>query len=88
MCFLRSKKYAPKILKLSEIDTYQKAKIVLIKIETDEILERLSAMGLVPGAEIEVIRGMVKGPMIVKVKGSKIALGDDIASKIFVKVKK
>jgi DtxR family Mn-dependent transcriptional regulator len=77
-----------KILRLSEIDSYQIVKVALIRIDTDEILDRLNAIGIVPGAKIEVIRGMVRGPMIIKVKGSKIAIGDDIASRIFVEVMK
>jgi DtxR family Mn-dependent transcriptional regulator len=77
-----------KILRLSEIDSYQIVKVALIKIDTDEILDRLNAIGIVPGTKIEVIRGMVRGPMIIKVKGSKIAIGDDIASRIFVEVMK
>lgn len=45
---------------------------------------RLAAMGLVPGIEIEVVRNSVMGPVIVQVRGSRMALGRGMANKIFV----
>jgi Fe2+ transport system protein FeoA len=43
---------------------------------------RLAAMGLVPGAEIEVLRNSPQGPFLIAVKGSRIALGRGMAQKI------
>jgi Fe2+ transport system protein FeoA len=45
---------------------------------------RLAAMGMVPGAEIEVIQNSFFGPFIVMVKGSRIMLGRGMAQKIIV----
>lgn len=45
---------------------------------------RLAAMGLVPGAEIEVLRNSMQGPFLIAVKGSRIALGRGMAQKILV----
>jgi ferrous iron transport protein A len=45
---------------------------------------RLAAMGLVPGAEIDVIMNSSHGPFIVAVKGSRIILGHGMARKIMV----
>jgi Fe2+ transport system protein FeoA len=46
---------------------------------------RLSAMGLVQGAEIDVIRNSAHGPVVVAVNGSRVMLGRGMASKIDVK---
>lgn len=43
---------------------------------------RLSAMGLVPGALVEVLRNGWGGPFLISVKGSRIALGRGMAGKI------
>lgn len=45
---------------------------------------RLAAMGLVPGAEVDVIMNSPRGPFIVAVKGSRIALSRGMAQKIMV----
>jgi len=43
---------------------------------------RLTALGLVPGAEIEVVRNSGRGPFIVAVGGSRIVLGRGMAANI------
>ncbi len=45
---------------------------------------RLAAMGLVRGAEVEVVRNSGHGPFIVSVKGSRIILGKGMASRVYV----
>lgn len=45
---------------------------------------RLTAMGLVPGVEIEVLRNSLHGPFIVAVKGCRMVLGHGITQKIMV----
>jgi len=45
---------------------------------------RLSAMGMIPGVEIDVISNSDHGPFIIAVKGSRIMLGRGMASKIVV----
>lgn len=45
---------------------------------------RLAAMGLVPGAEIEVVRGSARGPFVVSVKGCRLMLGRGMAHRILV----
>jgi len=45
---------------------------------------RLAAMGIVPGEELEVINSC--GPVIVSVKGTRLALGQGVAQKIMVSV--
>jgi len=45
---------------------------------------RLAAMGMVPGAEIEVIRSSTWGPVVVAVNQGRLALGRGMAHKIMV----
>jgi ferrous iron transport protein A len=46
---------------------------------------RLSAMGLVPGVEVRVVRNKGRGPALVEVKGTRLALGRGMAAHILVK---
>ncbi len=48
------------------------------------IVARMAAMGVVPGAELEVVRNPGHGPLIVRVKGSFLALGRGEAVKVMV----
>ena len=45
---------------------------------------RLSAMGLVPGMHIEVISNNQRGPLVVRVMGSRIIIGRGMAQQIMV----
>jgi len=45
---------------------------------------QLTAMGLVPGVEIEVLRNSPHGPFLIAVKGTRIMLGRGMAHKIMV----
>jgi len=45
---------------------------------------KLAAMGLVPGTQIEVIKNLSPGPVIISVRGSRIMLGHGMAQKIMV----
>ncbi len=58
----------------------------LVSVDAGHSLQgQLTAMGLVPGVEIEVLRNSFKGPFIIAVKGSRIMLGRGMAQKIVVK---
>ncbi len=46
--------------------------------------QRLAAMGLVPGALMEIVRNEGNGQVIVNVKGSKVVLGRGMASKMII----
>jgi len=46
---------------------------------------RLTAMGLVPGAELQVVRNGGRGPFIVAVKGTRLMLGRGMAEHIVVR---
>lgn len=48
------------------------------------IISRLSAMGLSVGSELEVLENRGQGPVLVRVRGTRIALGRGEALKIIV----
>ena len=63
-------------------------KVRLIKVDSGQGLRgRLMAMGLVTNAEFSVVNNN-SGPLIIKIKESKIALGRGMANKIMVSLKK
>ncbi len=54
-----------------------------------KVLQRLLDMGLTPGTRIQVVKvAPMDGPVEVSVRGSKLALGQDIACNVFVEVEK
>jgi len=50
------------------------------------VMRRLADLGLVPGATVRVIHSTGGGPILLEVKGSRIALGRGICMKILVEV--
>ena len=61
-------------------------RVSLVSVDAGHKLKaRLAAMGLVPGAEIEVIRNLRSGPFVIMIKGSRIILGGGKSLKIVVK---
>jgi len=52
----------------------------------DKVLRRLMEMGLTPGAKLKISRvAPLRGPVEIAVRGSKLALGDEVACNVFVK---
>lgn len=49
------------------------------------LVQRAASMGIIPGTEIEIIRGGNRGPIIVRVHESRIALGRGMAHRILVR---
>ncbi len=49
-------------------------------------MRRLTELGLIPGATIKIIKSSNSGPVLLEVKGSRIALGRGISMKLFVEV--
>jgi len=50
-----------------------------------ELVNRLLVLGFTPGTEIEVIQNYGRGPIILSVKDSRVALGRGEANKIMVR---
>jgi Fe2+ transport system protein FeoA len=46
---------------------------------------KLAPLGILPGAEIEVVRNSAAGPLIVAVMGSRLVLGRGMAHQIMVR---
>ncbi len=69
-----------------KLSTIGPGETVILKNVTagDELRTRLAAMGMFTNAEITVVSNSMKGPFVVNVKGSKIALGRKMAEKIVV----
>ena len=50
------------------------------------LVRRLTEMGLTPGTEVKILRSApFHGPLEIEVRGSSLALGYGVASKVFVK---
>jgi Fe2+ transport system protein FeoA len=50
--------------------------------EGNELNRRLASLGFTPGVDVEIMQNYGRGPMIIKVRGSKVALGRGEAEKI------
>lgn len=48
------------------------------------LVRRLTEMGLLPGAEIEIISGGQAGPVIIGVQGMRVGIGFGMAKRIYV----
>ncbi|HVM70781.1 MAG TPA: ferrous iron transport protein B [Anaerolineales bacterium] len=70
-------------MQLNELQPGKKA--VIQRLEGGRpVLSRLAAMGFTPGAAISVIRSSDHGPLLVSLRGSRVALGQGEADHIFV----
>lgn len=68
---------------LSKVEQSGFHKIISIQAEA-LLLGKLAALGLVPGAEIEVLHGALHGAAVVSCRGSDFVLGRGIAQQILV----
>ena len=67
-------------------DAPEGARVRLVGIDAGQgLTARLTAMGLVPGVEVTVVRNQGFGPAVVEVMGTRLALGRGMALKIRVK---
>jgi len=73
-----------KVISMSSLKEKQEGTIAFIRGD-NKVLRRLLDMGLTPGTRIKVSRiAPLKGPVEIAVRGSKLALGDEIACNVFV----
>jgi DtxR family transcriptional regulator, Mn-dependent transcriptional regulator len=71
------------VLSLSCFREKQEGKIAFIRGD-NKVLRRLLDLGLIPGTKIRVNRvAPLKGPVEIMVRGSRLALGDEIACNVF-----
>jgi DtxR family Mn-dependent transcriptional regulator len=74
------------LISIRELKDGKYGKISFIRGE-HKVLQRLLDMGLTPGTKIKVIKvAPLDGPVEVAVRGSKLALGQDIACNVFVEI--
>lgn len=72
------------VISIAALKEKQKATIAFIRGD-QKALRRLLDLGLTPGTKITVTRvAPLKGPVEIAVRGSHLALGDEIACKVFV----
>lgn len=74
------------LVSISNLKEGKQGKVSFVRGE-HKTLQRLLDMGLTPGTCVKVLRvAPLKGPTEIGVRGTKIALGQDIASNVFVEV--
>jgi Fe2+ transport system protein FeoA len=66
---------------LSQIREGEKVVIASLH-EGNDLNRRLASLGFTPGVDIEIMQNFGRGPMIVKVRGTKVAIGRGEADKI------
>ncbi len=81
-------KHNQNLVSIGSLKEGQSGKIAFIR-GGHNVLQRLLDMGLTPGTKISVVRvAPLGGPVELSVRGSKLALGNGIASKVFVDIEK
>ncbi len=70
-------------LSLADVDTGVSVRISAIQ-GGRGLVGRLCSMGLVPGTEVKVVGGRRGGPVIVGLRGCRIAIGCGMANKVMV----
>jgi DtxR family Mn-dependent transcriptional regulator len=72
------------VIAISKLKEKQEGKVAFIRGD-NKVLRRLLDMGLTPGTTVRVSRvAPLKGPVEISVRGSRLALGDEIACNVFV----
>ncbi|OPY93042.1 MAG: FeoA domain protein [Syntrophaceae bacterium PtaU1.Bin231] len=70
---------------MSLTDVQGGKRVRFVAVDGGRVLQgRLAALGLVPGAEIQVVQNEGRGPVILSVGSSRMALGRGMADKILV----
>ena len=72
------------MMPLSMVSPGEVVKVVAVKAGWG-LQRRLADMGLTPGVQIRVINSQTTGPVLIDLRGSRVALGRGIAQKIAVK---
>jgi len=76
------------LVSVRDLKEHDLGKIALIRGD-HKVLQRLLDMGLTPGTRISIVKvAPLNGPIQIAVRGSKLALGHDIVSNVFVEIVK
>lgn len=66
-------------------DVYQGEEVTLSTVRVGlELTSRLTSLGLTPGVQLQVLQNYGRGPIIINVRGTHVALGRGEADKIMV----
>jgi ferrous iron transport protein A len=68
---------------VAELPTGEKGLLMTLQMGRNE-LTRCSSLGLTPGTEVTMVQNLGRGPLILKVRGTNIALGRGQAVQLFV----
>jgi ferrous iron transport protein A len=69
--------------RLSEISTGGLVTLTAIRVGL-ELTSRMTSLGLTPGVSVNVLQNNGRGPIIINVRGTHVALGRGEADKLFV----
>jgi ferrous iron transport protein A len=76
----------PKFIQLISLKEGDEGEVVVIRAGR-AATQRLNEMGLVPETKIKILRkGVLKGPVEILVRNSRLAIGAGLAAKIYVKI--
>ena len=75
---------SPSILSLADLKTGERAFFQEILAQKG-VVSRLSSLGFTPGVELEMTQNFGFGPLVVSLRGSKVALGRQEARKTLVR---
>lgn len=70
-------------IRLSEINTGKQVTLSRVQVGL-ELTSRLTSLGLTPGVTVQVLQNHGRGPMIINVRGTHVALGRGEAEKLLV----
>jgi ferrous iron transport protein A len=73
-------------LTMSDLGTGKQG-IILSFLNAQSINNRLASLGFTPGAEVAMTQNFGRGPLIVTVRGARVALGRGEAQKIIVELR-
>ena len=72
------------VVEITKLPVNSDAKVIFVATKNKSCLDRLNSLGLVPQAKVKVVRKLSRGPLILNVKGSEVALGPEVCASIFV----
>jgi len=81
---IKNEKLEKSAVSLLNLDVGEKGVVVRI-VGGMTACRRLNELGLVPGTKIEMVNKINSGPVMIRVKGSKLALGRGMATKVYIK---
>ncbi len=76
------------VITLNEAPMNKQLKVLFSKLGKREEIDRIKALGIIHGETAVILKRILGGPLIIRIKGSEVALSRDISSCIYVEVAK